>query len=180
MNTSFEPLRLVNTYGAFGSITKQRKELVIQGLSALDDDPSNPNASWLEYEFYCKPGNVSRRPCLITPYHYRLDWLMWFAAFQPAAYNPWLYNLLGHLLVNDQATTGLLAHNPFAGDVPPRWIRVQHYRYQFSKLGSKAAGRGQWWTRRFLAEFIPPVNLERLAPVYTQTGWPIPVLPPTN
>ncbi|KAG8429956.1 hypothetical protein GDO86_018773 [Hymenochirus boettgeri] len=35
MNTSFNPLKIVNTYGAFGS-----------------------------------------------PYHYRLDWLMWFAAFQ--------------------------------------------------------------------------------------------------
>ena len=30
MNTSFDPFRLVNTYGAFGSITKQRNELIIQ------------------------------------------------------------------------------------------------------------------------------------------------------
>ena len=31
-------------------------------------------------------GDVKRRPCLISPYHYRLDWLMWFAAFQVRFY----------------------------------------------------------------------------------------------
>lgn len=25
---------------------------------------------------------VYRRPCWISPYHLRIDWLMWFAAFQ--------------------------------------------------------------------------------------------------
>ena len=30
MNTSFDPFRLVNSYGAFGSVTKQRNELIIQ------------------------------------------------------------------------------------------------------------------------------------------------------
>nr|XP_005993174.1 PREDICTED: lipase maturation factor 1 isoform X3 [Latimeria chalumnae] len=80
MNTSFNPLRIVNTYGAFGSITKERTEIIFQGTSSLD--PNDPSALWEEYEFKCKPGDLKRRPCLITPYHYRLDWLMWFAAFQ--------------------------------------------------------------------------------------------------
>ncbi|KAM9599435.1 lipase maturation factor 1 isoform 1-T1 [Morphnus guianensis] len=80
MNTSFNPLRIVNTYGAFGSITKERTEVVLQGTSSLD--PNDPAAVWEEYDFKCKPGDLKRRPCFITPYHYRLDWLMWFAAFQ--------------------------------------------------------------------------------------------------
>lgn len=101
MNTSFEPFRIVNTYGAFGryfcfffrfcfdfvlivillkSITKTRHEVVFKGTHSLD--PNDQNATWKEYEFKCKPGSVTRRPCVITPYHYRLDWLMWFAAFQ--------------------------------------------------------------------------------------------------
>lgn len=25
---------------------------------------------------------MNRRPCVISPYHYRMDWLLWFAAFQ--------------------------------------------------------------------------------------------------
>ncbi|NWI05820.1 LMF1 factor, partial [Tichodroma muraria] len=80
MNTSFNPLRIVNTYGAFGSITKERTEVILQGTSSLD--PNDPTAVWEEFEFKCKPGDLRRRPCLISPYHYRLDWLMWFAAFQ--------------------------------------------------------------------------------------------------
>ena len=33
MNTSFNPLHLVGTYGAFGSITKERFEIVVEGTS---------------------------------------------------------------------------------------------------------------------------------------------------
>jgi len=29
-----------------------------------------------EYEFKVKPGSLARRPAVISPYHYRLDWLM--------------------------------------------------------------------------------------------------------
>ena len=63
----------------FNSITKERTEVIIEGTYAI-----NPGelAKWEELEFNCKPGNISRRPCVISPYHYRLDWLMWFAAFQ--------------------------------------------------------------------------------------------------
>ncbi len=27
-----------------------------------------------EYEFKCKPGRIDRRPCVISPFHSRLDW----------------------------------------------------------------------------------------------------------
>ncbi len=64
----------------FASVTKVRHEVILLGTHATD--PASGKAEWREYEFHCKPGNVSRRPCLISPYHYRLDWLMWFAAFQ--------------------------------------------------------------------------------------------------
>ena len=62
------------------SVTKERTEIILQGTSNKTFYGSD--VIWEEYEFKCKPGNVSRRPCLISPYHYRLDWLMWFAAFQ--------------------------------------------------------------------------------------------------
>lgn len=62
------------------SITKERAEVILQGT--LSQDPKDPEAVWEEYQFRCKPGDIYRRPCLISPYHYRLDWLMWFAAFQ--------------------------------------------------------------------------------------------------
>ena len=64
------------------SVTKERTEVVFEGT--LDSNPGQNGemAQWREFEFKCKPGSVDRRPCTISPYHYRLDWLMWFAAFQ--------------------------------------------------------------------------------------------------
>ncbi|KAG2456083.1 LMF1 factor, partial [Polypterus senegalus] len=117
MNTSYNPLRIVNTYGAFGSITKERTEVVLQGTLSLD--PSDPSALWEEYEFKCKPGGLARRPCLISPYHYRLDWLMWFAAFQTYEQNEWVIHLAGKLLANDPGALALIEHNPFLGRGPP-------------------------------------------------------------
>ncbi|XP_049758783.1 lipase maturation factor 1 isoform X2 [Elephas maximus indicus] len=118
MNVSFNPLRIVNTYGAFGSITKERTEVILQGTAS-------PNASasdvvWEDYEFRCKPGDPRRRPCLISPYHYRLDWLMWFAAFQTYEQHEWIIHLAGKLMANDAQALSLLFHNPFTGRAPPR------------------------------------------------------------
>src|SRR4051794_11227409 len=43
MNTSFEPLHVVNTYGAFGSITRTRNEIVIEGT---EDQVLSPQTKW--------------------------------------------------------------------------------------------------------------------------------------
>src|SRR5579885_3388913 len=77
MNYSFNPLHLVNTYGAFGSITRVRHEVV---LECTEERAPGPETRWHEYEFKGKPGDPQRRPPQIAPYHLRLDWLMWFAA----------------------------------------------------------------------------------------------------
>ena len=50
MNTSFDVLKIVNTYGAFGSITKKRTEVVLQG--------SHDGSEWRDYEFKCKVHNT--------------------------------------------------------------------------------------------------------------------------
>jgi hypothetical protein len=38
-----------------------------------------------------KPGDPSRRPPQIAPYHLRLDWLMWFAAMSRYNEEPWFH-----------------------------------------------------------------------------------------
>ncbi|NIS10306.1 MAG: lipase maturation factor family protein, partial [Candidatus Dadabacteria bacterium] len=48
MNASFNPLHLVNTYGAFGSVTRTRFEIVIEGTT---DDKIDTNTTWKAYEF---------------------------------------------------------------------------------------------------------------------------------
>ncbi|XP_046372084.2 lipase maturation factor 1-like isoform X1 [Haliotis rufescens] len=174
MNTSFDSLRLVNTYGAFGSVTKERTEVIIQGTSS--SDPSDPGAKWLEYEFKCKPGNIKRRPCIISPYHYRMDWLAWFAAFQNYQYNPWLVHAAMKLLINDEGTTSLIAHNPFEDRTPPKFIRVEHYRYVYTKVGSREAKSGAWWRRKHIGNYLPPISLRAARDIARQMDWDIPRL----
>ncbi|KAM6379054.1 lipase maturation factor 1 isoform 1-T1 [Pluvialis apricaria] len=173
MNTSFNPLRIVNTYGAFGSITKERTEVILQGTSSLD--PNDPAAVWEEYDFKCKPGDLKRRPCFITPYHYRLDWLMWFAAFQTYEQNEWIIHLAGKLLAQEEETLSLMATNPFAGRAPPRWIRGEHFKYKYSQPGGKHASEGRWWIRKRIGPYFPPVNLQGLKKFYEDRNWPYPV-----
>lgn len=172
MNTSFDSLRLVNTYGAFGSITKERTEVIFEGT--LSSNPTDPSAEWLPYEFHCKPGNISRRPCLISPYHYRLDWLMWFAAFQNYQANNWFVHLAGKLLMNDEHTMSLISHNPFQDTGPPKFVRAQHYLYKYTKIGSEEAKKGQWWTRQLRGSYLPAVSLESLYDYMTQQSWDLP------
>lgn len=150
MNTSFEPLHIVNTYGAFGSITRERTELIIEGTT---DSRLMPETVWKEYEFKGKPGDVFRRPPQVTPYHYKLDWQMWFAAMSSYQYNPWLLNLISKFLQGDEKVLKLIRENPFA-ESPPKYIRVRHYLYKFTESGEKA-----WWKRELIGEYLPPLSL---------------------
>lgn len=152
MNTSFDPLHLVNTYGAFGSVGQERNEIIFEGT---DDEVITPASVWKAYEFKCKPGDPSRRPCLISPYHYRLDWQIWFAAMSSPDQYPWTLHLVWKLLHNDLGALSLLAHNPFP-DFPPRHIRVELYRYQFTPWGE---GSTDWWTRTRLGSWLPALSM---------------------
>ena len=87
MNMSFNPFHLINTYGAFGSIGRTRREVVIEGT---DEPTITERTVWKEYEFKGKPGAVRRLPRQWAPYHLRLDWLMWFAAISPQYAYSWL------------------------------------------------------------------------------------------
>jgi hypothetical protein len=155
MNTAFNPLQIVNTYGAFGSVTRERFEIVVEGT---DDDSVTDRSVWREYEFKGKPGDPARRPAQIAPYHLRLDWLMWFAAMSSAQDYPWFPQLLLKLLEGDAAALSLLRNNPFP-DHPPRWIRAQLYLYRFTTLAERQA-TGRWWNRELAAPYFPPVRLQ--------------------
>ncbi len=155
MNTSFEPLHLVNTYGAFGSVTKERYEVVIEGT---DDPAASGTSSWKEYEFKGKPGDPGRRPPQVAPYHLRLDWLMWFAAMEPPRQHPWFLALVSKLLENDRPVLRLLRRNPFPHR-PPVAIRARLYHYRFSTPEERRE-TGAWWVRRAGQDYLPPVTLD--------------------
>jgi hypothetical protein len=155
MNASFNKLHLVNTYGAFGSVTKVRHEIIIEGTS---DAAFGPNSEWREYEFKGKPGDVRRRPPQIAPYHLRLDWLMWFAALSPAYADAWFGPLLRKLLEGDGPTLRMIRRNPFP-DAPPAVVRARLYGYRFTSRAERRSGRA-WWARTLVGEYAPAVSLE--------------------
>ncbi|WP_019359131.1 lipase maturation factor family protein [Streptomyces sp. AA1529] len=154
MNRSFNSLHLVNTYGAFGSVTRVRHEIVLEGT---DEEQITPETAWHEYEFKGKPGNVRRLPRQFAPYHLRLDWQMWFAALSPAYTRGWFEPFVSRLLENDPATLRLLHTNPFPQQ-PPTHVRALLYRYHFTTREQRRA-TGAWWHRSFEREFLPPVAL---------------------
>ncbi len=155
MNSAYNPLHLVNSYGAFGNITRDRNELVLEGTL---DTTLSPETPWLEYGFKAKPGDPRRRPPQVAPYHLRLDWLMWFAAMSPAYAEAWLMPLVVKLLMNDSQALGMLGNNPFA-DKPPTYIRATLYRYRFTSWKERRES-GAWWVRRRLGVYLSPVRLE--------------------
>ncbi|UXY31326.1 lipase maturation factor family protein [Streptomyces sp. HUAS TT20] len=155
MNRSFDPLHLVNTYGAFGSVSRIRYEVVVEGT--LDDVP-HEDARWREYEFKGKPGDPRRWPRQFAPYHLRLDWLMWFAALSPAYAGSWFGGLVERLLENDRDTLKLLRGSPFPPDEPPRYIRARLFRYRYTTW-RELRETGACWERTFVREYLPPTRL---------------------
>lgn len=155
MNTVYNRLHLVGTYGAFGSITRPRYEVIVEGT---DEAVLTPSTKWREYEFKGKPGSTGRRPPQIAPYHLRLDWLMWFAALSSYNQQPWFVPFLGKLLDGDRPTLDLLASNPFPTG-PPRYVRAQLYEYHFTTPQEHAAS-GQWWRCEFIRPYFPPMSFD--------------------
>ncbi|MDN3654268.1 lipase maturation factor family protein [Ferruginibacter paludis] len=166
MNRSFDPLDLVNTYGAFGSIRKERLNVVFEGTADAD---STDNASWRPYLYKSLPVLLDKRPPQIAPYHLRLDWQMWFAAMGSQDDYPWTLHLQWKLLLNDPGAVGLFASNPFP-DKPPHYIRAVLYRYSFAKAGDKPE---RWWNREKISNWIPAmgVNDPRLTAFLRSYGW---------
>ncbi|MEU1552507.1 lipase maturation factor family protein [Streptomyces scabiei] len=155
MNRSFDPLHLVNTYGAFGSVSRVRHEVVIEGTA---DEVPREDAGWREYEFRGKPGDPRRWPRQFAPYHLRLDWLMWFAALSPAYAGSWFGALTERLLENDRDTLRLLGRSPFPADAPPRFVRARLFRYRYTTW-RELRETGACWERTCVREFMPPTRL---------------------
>lgn len=166
MNGSFDRLHLVNTYGAFGTVGRERHEIIFEGTT--DEHPSELS-DWRAYEFPYKPGDPTRTPGVIAPFQPRLDWAIWFAAMSTPQQYPWTLHFTWKLLHNDAGTLSLLANNPFPGE-PPRYIRAQLYRYRFTQPGAPG---GRYWERELLGPWLPPLSVSD--PVWEQVrqmyGW---------
>src|SRR6266404_6710975 len=140
-----EAFRIVNGYGLFRVMTKDRREIVIEG--------SSDGIDWKPYEFKWKPGDVKRAPGWCAPHQPRLDWQMWFAALGRPQQNPWFVNLVICLLEGKGDVIDLLEGNPFP-TAPPHYIRAGFYRYRFTTADERKRS-GAWWKREELGEYLP-------------------------
>ena len=137
MNTSFDVLNLVNTYGAFGSVGRERFEVVLEAPRT----PCRCPRPLAQYPVQVRAVRPARPPCVITPYHYRLDWQIWFAAMAPEGPR-------GRCASSGSCcgTTDRIAlparGNPFP-ESPPRYVRARLYIYRFAPAGS-----GRYWSPR--------------------------------
>ncbi len=168
MNSSFDPLHLVNTYGAFGSVGKVRREIIVEGTA---DDPRSPDAEWRAYGFYRKPGDPMRRPPFIAPYHHRLDWEIWFVGGGSVKGELWPAYLAARLLENEPAVVRLFRENPFP-DQPPGAIRMRAAVYRFTTPQERAE-TGAWWVRDAGQVVMGPLSLgdPRFSQMLRQAGW---------
>jgi hypothetical protein len=168
MNRSYNPLHLVDTYGAFGSITRQRFEVVVEGTS---DSIVTRSTQWKEYEFRGKPNDTRRMPQQIAPYHLRLDWLMWFAAMSDYQEHPWFVNFMAKLLENDKPVLSLIKSNPFP-DQAPKFVRAELYEYHFANAETLRR-TGQWWVRTLAGPWFPEVSLDNpsFRSLLQRQGW---------
>jgi hypothetical protein len=145
MNGSFDRLRLVNTYGAFGTVHEERIELVIESAEYVD-------GPWREYEFKVKPGNIKRKPRFISPYHYRLDWLVWIASVSGGIErNAWMIDFLKLLLLQNEGVLNLIESDPWQKEgKSAKYIRVLRYKYKYAILG-----KGNYWDRELVDQYFP-------------------------
>ncbi len=166
MNTSFDSLNLVNTYGAFGTVGRARLNVVFEGTAATVPDD---RAVWKPYRYKALPVDPERMPPQIAPYQPRLDWQMWFAAMSTPDQYPWTLHLVWKLLHNDPAALSLFAGNPF-GDRAPRFVRATLYRYEFAPPGNPD---GHYWKREALGPWLPPMSADSppLIRLLKQAGW---------
>ena len=151
LSAALAPFRMINTYGLFQVMTKERPEIIIEG--------SMDGVTWQPYDFRYKPGNPATSPSFVAPHQPRLDWQMWFAALGGARQKRWFHSLAARLLEGSPPVLDLLAHSPFPEDDPPNFLRAQLYNYRFTTYQERAE-LGIWWKREHKGVYLGPVALK--------------------
>ncbi len=143
------PFRSINGYGLFAVMTRERREIIIEG--------SQDGVRWLPYVFRYQPGPLHRSPPWVAPFMPRLDWQMWFAALGTIEQNPWFPRLLERLLQGTPEVLELLDYDPFDGQ-RPRFIRAVSADYRFTNF-AECKATGNWWKASPAPPYCPILSL---------------------
>jgi hypothetical protein len=140
----YEPLRLVNSYHLFASITRERIEPIPQVQLV-------PHGPWRELELRHKAGDPGRRPDFVAPHQPRVDFQLWFHGLSFQSRQPlYVASLLRHLC-DDRAAVQPLFRDPLP---PAVGVRMAYYQYHFATADERRA-TGRWWNRTPLAATDP-------------------------
>jgi hypothetical protein len=137
-NRSFDCLHLVNSYGAFTEVPRERKEMVLECTAEEDPDEDD----WKEYSFYEKPGEPDKRPVQVSPYHHRLDYPFWFTS-RYREDTEWLEKLCERLISGTEPVEDLFQEVPLR---EPEKIRARIFSYRFT-TGEERTETERWWIR---------------------------------
>jgi lipase maturation factor 1 len=126
------PLRIINPYHLFGSITQTRIEPEVQ------IDSGN---GWVAYPLWHKPGDVARAPDFVAPHQPRLDFQLWFHGLSPRGWPTYLEALVQSACHDPDAI------QPFFRDRLPakaRAVRLAYWRYNFTNPTTRK-DTGAYW-----------------------------------
>ena len=136
MNRSFDPLHLVNTYGAFGSVGRERYEVVLEGTD--DADPGRATRAGSSTSSRASPATSERRPAWSRPttparladvvrgdVELRARAVARASRLQAAA--------------GRRGALSLLANNPFP-EGAPKWLRAELFEYKLTTFKDRDAG----------------------------------------
>lgn len=141
---NYDPLFIMNSQGVFGFINQHRIQPVLEYTHAKN--LKTKKLDWKPLDFKCLPGSVDRTPCLMSPYHYRLDWETWIrttASMERIIDHPdsgeimhhnmpqFLRELMQRLLHRDDDALGLMGVPHLYDQGPPTAIRTRFYKYTF-------------------------------------------------
>jgi hypothetical protein len=142
-----EPLRLVNTYHLFASITRERIEPQFE---------VDTGAGWRPLHLLHKPGDPHRRPEFVAPHQPRVDFQLWFHGLSYRYRRPLYVQMMLERLCSDPAAVA-----PLFRDTPPRAhaARIAYYRYTFTSRAERRA-TGDYWNRT-LIDTTAPVPCDR-------------------
>jgi hypothetical protein len=149
---ALEPLHSVNAYGLFRVMTRERLEIRIEG--------SDDGQAWRAYPFRYKPEEPERGPVFAGLHMPRLDWQLWFAAFQHGSRyrDRWFGDLLQRLLAGSPHVLALFREDPFPA-APPRFVRATIAPYRFASPAERE--RGVFWQVGARELYAPVQTLER-------------------